>query len=358
MKRRNFLQLASGSLAVTTLDLTVWQLRAAAVQAAEPGILGQGDWRFRLVDGWGIQDPAAVPIRNLHEIVQDRSGLIYVLGDHPQNNILVYRPDGTLVRTLLSGLHGGHGLSISREGDDEFLWVTNTDGNLPVVRKVSLTGETVLEIGRPQVAPYDNPDAGYLPTEVEINPANGDIYIADGYGSSLLSHYDRQGKLLAIYGGSDDPAERYHCMHGVRLDLRQPDQPRLWLTSRQDQEIRIATLDGQVQQVIRFPGVGPCRASFVGDHVVVPIIWVDPIDGAGRGHGFVLILGPDNQPVSLVGGRQRTLESGDVHFAQAADQTLPFVFPHDAYVDGQGDLYVAQWNSGQTYPLKLQRVRG
>ena len=33
-----------------------------------------------------------------------------------------------------------------------------------------------------------------------------------------------------------------------------------------------------------------------------------------------------------------------------------FQHPHDLAVDAEGSLYVAQFASGQTYPLKLERV--
>jgi peptidylamidoglycolate lyase len=33
-----------------------------------------------------------------------------------------------------------------------------------------------------------------------------------------------------------------------------------------------------------------------------------------------------------------------------------FNHPHDLIVDREGSLYVAQFASGQTYPIKLERV--
>jgi hypothetical protein len=33
-----------------------------------------------------------------------------------------------------------------------------------------------------------------------------------------------------------------------------------------------------------------------------------------------------------------------------------FHHPHDVCVDDDENLYVAQWNSGKTYPIKLYRV--
>ena len=33
-----------------------------------------------------------------------------------------------------------------------------------------------------------------------------------------------------------------------------------------------------------------------------------------------------------------------------------FQYPHDVCVDDEENLYVAQWNSGKTYPFKLEPV--
>jgi peptidylamidoglycolate lyase len=33
-----------------------------------------------------------------------------------------------------------------------------------------------------------------------------------------------------------------------------------------------------------------------------------------------------------------------------------FHHPHDVCVDEEGNIYVAQWNAGNTYPIKLIRV--
>ncbi len=42
---------------------------------------------------------------------------------------------------------------------------------------------------------------------------------------------------------------------------------------------------------------------------------------------------------------------------QTLSQTVNlFKHPHDVCVDNDDNLYVAQWNSDKTYPVKLERV--
>ena len=33
-----------------------------------------------------------------------------------------------------------------------------------------------------------------------------------------------------------------------------------------------------------------------------------------------------------------------------------FQYPHDVCIDDDDNIYIAQWNSGNTYPIKLLRV--
>jgi DNA-binding beta-propeller fold protein YncE len=39
-----------------------------------------------------------------------------------------------------------------------------------------------------------------MPSDVAIDPANGDIYVADGYGNSRIAVFDRSGKFLRQWG--------------------------------------------------------------------------------------------------------------------------------------------------------------
>jgi hypothetical protein len=37
--------------------------------------------------------------------------------------------------------------------------------------------------------------------------------------------------------------------------------------------------------------------------------------------------------------------------------TKLFTNPHGILIDDEESVYIAQWNSGNTYPIKLQRVK-
>ena len=75
----------------------------------------------------------------------------------------------------------------------------------------------------------------------------------------------------------------------------------------------------------------------------------------GKSTGFLTILDLHDKVVSNPGGAPP--EYGADGKLQPLRQTSAlFKHPHGLMVDAEGSIYVAQWNSGQTYPIKLERL--
>src|SRR4051812_46726073 len=102
LSRRTFLR----ATAATAVALTC----APAIAEDRP-ILGQGDFRYRVVPGWGVLGDET-PVKNCHGIVTDREGHIILLTDHTRNNVIVYDKRGKLIHKWGTGFPGAHGLSI------------------------------------------------------------------------------------------------------------------------------------------------------------------------------------------------------------------------------------------------------
>jgi hypothetical protein len=70
--------------------------------------------------------------------------------------------------------------------------------------------------------------------------------------------------------------------------------------------------------------------------------------------GFVTILDGNNKVVSNPGGTKPTYKKGEL---QPMVQAEPiFKHCHDVCIDADKNLYVAQWNAGNTYPYMLERI--
>ena len=74
----------------------------------------------------------------------------------------------------------------------------------------------------------------------------------------------------------------------------------------------------------------------------------------GSYDGMLAVLNEDNKVVSLPGGSipNYTKEG----FQSPVYDQKTFLNPHDVCIDDDENIYVPQWNSGKTYPLKLTRV--
>lgn len=323
---------------------------------------------------WGERhvDKLKTPIKNCHEMVVDRDNLIYMIGDHTANNVLVYDSDGRLVRTFGTEYPGGHGIEIFEESGEEFLLLvdpgptTRTEKGFREsgrVVKTTLQGEVVFTIGHPLTIGVYEPGWEYRPTEAAVAP-NGDIYVADGYGSNYILHYDRLGRFIRKFGGADDPnpEARLRNAHGVCVDLRNPDEPTLVCTSRMDNQFKLFTLDGNHRRTVDLPGAFACRAAADGALLYAGVCW-SRANGTGErldDSGFVTILDEDFRVVSNPFGAAPRYDGGvlqPLEQAAGVTETYRMHHGHGVCVDRDGDLYLAQWNAKGIYPSKLSRRR-
>ena len=90
--RRHFLKTAG---AVAAGAFVSARAQAPAIVSSAP-VLGQGEFRYRVVPGWGVLD-AATPVNDCHGLARDRAGHIILLTNHPANNVIIYDRAGRLV---------------------------------------------------------------------------------------------------------------------------------------------------------------------------------------------------------------------------------------------------------------------
>ncbi len=310
-------------------------------------IIGHGNFKYKVDTNWGNLNPQRYPVKDCHEMVQDRAGRLILLTNHTQNNVLIYSKDGQLIDSWGNDFPGAHGLSLKDEGGEEFLYITDTD--LEVVVKMTLDGREVLRINNPQLSQADGGIRPFLPTETAI-AENGDIYVADGYGSQYIYVYDQTGQLKNEFGGHGAGEDQFFNAHGIAIDDRD-GKPKLLITAREKNQLKYFDLGGHYLSTIDLPGAYICRPVIHGSEVYLATIWSG---NKADGSGFISILDEDNQLVSAPGGVEPRYRDGKLG-AMAQAVTL-FQHPHDVCVDDDENLYIPQWNAGQVYPKKLYRV--
>ena len=332
--RRKFLRLSAAAGLAASLPFT-----ARATGAMGKPTVGHGDFRYKVDKKWGNLDRRANPVQHCHEMVLDSRGRLVVSTVSPRHDVMVYNKDGKLLKSWQLGLTEPHGLTRAGEGSDQTFWITDTAGR---VLNLDLEGRVIRELD----APTDHVGEGqsFKPTETTV-ARNGDIYVADGYGTNKIFHYDAGGRLKNVFGGS----EHFDCCHGIVVDDRSGKEE-LLITSRAKQEFQRWSMDGKHQMTRRLPGLQICRPVLHGEYTLFAVIVTD---SWWSYDGMVAVLDKDFNVVSLRGGAAPTDQQD---FSGISHDGQTFLNPHDVCPDEDGNLYVPQWYSGMTYPVRLKRT--
>ena len=341
MHRRTFIKKSS----IATAGLII----QPSLAFQEDPILGQGSKRYRLNNHWSQADVARNPVNDCHEMVQDSKGRIILLTNEIKNNVLIYDKAGKLLTTWGSEYPGAHGLTLFNENGTEVLFIC--DNNRHQVIKTTLDGRVLLTLDYPkETGQYTKPEE-YIPTETAI-AANGEIYVADGYGKDFIIQYDSKGRYINHFGGRGEETKHLLNAHGVCVDNRDPKRPCLLVTSRQQNAFKRYTFNGEYIDTIPLPGAWVCRPVIKGDYLYAAVLQSNA--SLWKQSGFITILDKNFKVVSNLGGTEPLyLDSKLQEMKQAIKY---FDYPHDVCVDDEENLYVAQWNSGKVYPYKLSPV--
>ena len=366
--RRNFIRnsaLAS-ALAITKPGLGFSILHKDR-QPEEP-VIGQGGYTYKVDKNWAKISADSNPLANCHEMIQDSKGRLIMLGDCIKNNILIFDKSGKLLDYWGTAFPGGHGLTLSKEGGEDFLLITdcgyyqdrhgNGKAQAGQVVKTDLDGGLIFAIGHPRTIGIYKDDEPFKPTETAVAP-NGDIYVADGYGSDYIIQYNSKGQYIRHFGGHHNDNKDHNLVnaHGVTIDLRDPNNPVLVCTSREENCFKLFTLDGKFIRRVDLPGMYVCRAVPDGQNIYAGICWSK--DATGKkldgDSGFVTILDRDNKVISNPGGAAPVYKNGELQPTLHAANPV-FQHGHDVCVDNDKNLYVCQWNANHSAPVKLTRV--
>ena len=331
-------------------------------------VIGHGKFRYKVDKGWAKISVNTTPLFNCHEMVQDSKGRLIMIGDHTNNNILIFDKSGALLDSWGHAFPGGHGLSIAKEGGEDILMLTDCgyfqdrygkwDRQAGQVMKMTTSGKLIFSIGHPRTIGIYKDDMPFQPTETAVAP-NGDIYVADGYGSDFIIQYDSKGRYIRHWGGHDNPNKDHNLVnaHGVAIDLRDRNNPQVVCTSREENCFKVFTMDGKFKKRIDMPGMYVCRAVMNGDNLYAGVCWSKRKADNERfdNSGFLTILDKDDKVVSNPGGTAPEYKGGALQ--QVYQQADPvFNHGHDVCVDDEQNLYVCQWNANHTSPVKLTRV--
>jgi hypothetical protein len=335
--RRRFIQ-GVGAAAVGAIGAPMI-LRAAEIPATGPGsIQGEGEHKYEWLHDW-CEVPENVKLGNCHGVQQDSQGRIFI---HHTGTpaMLVCDTTGKVMKTWGPEYEGGaHGLQLRKEDGTEYLYLALTGQHRAV--KTTLDGEVVFELKYPKESGVykdkdgKDTDAKYIPTNIAF-AANGDFYVADGYGLSYVHRYNIKGEYQDTFGGQGKEPGKMHCPHGIYTDKRSGDEM-LVVADRANNRLQYFTMDGKHISFVQGKNDDgivrmPCHFDVRGSDMLIPDL-----------RGRITILDKDNKAVAEIfdNPNPKFRANNGVPKAQWADGQ--FICPHGAIWDSKGDIYVVEW---------------
>jgi hypothetical protein len=333
--------------------------------------VGDDDQAYTWLEDWAdVPAPEQASIGWAHHgLAITRSG--DVVSFHPERpDVVIFDRDGRFLRSFPTGLDDGHGITLVVEDQHEYLWLADpgskmrqaADGSYQAsgspehgqVKKFNLDGTEVTQLARPPHPAYET--GRYAPTSVAVDEVRhggrGDVWVADGYGQSLVHRYRADGTYVETLSGEEGQAGRFNCPHAVFID-RRGGEPSLLVADRGNGRVQVYGLDGSWLRVIGDDFLNsPSAFASYGPNLVI-----------GELFARLAVVGTDDQLVCYLGenGEVCAVEGwpngvGDDNHPVRSSHLEPgrFNSPHGLAVDADGNLYVAEWLIGGRM-IKLAR---
>jgi hypothetical protein len=322
-------------------------LLTSAKGAAKTPVTGAGAHTYEVLHDF-LQPPPQMRFGNTHGIVVDAQGRIILCHtvhktSESPDAIAIFDPDGKFIKSWGADLRGGaHGLTIRREGSQEFLY--HCDNVKGFVRKTTLEGEVLWVLHAPLESGLYAKASEYRPGNLAFAP-NGDFYVADGYGKFYIHHYDGRGRYVRSFGGTrelmnqnkevETKAGTTIWPHAIAVDPRGA-QPLLVVGERgANSRLQYFALDGQPLHTVKDGVRWPSTFEFRNGEMLMPDLKavVSLFDAKNK---LIVHLGDGRQADGKTYEGLRTQE-------RSAFPEGRFIAPHGACWDAQGNILVAEW---------------
>jgi hypothetical protein len=329
-----------------------------------------GDLEFDWIGDW-----AQLPSTNSvsrgwahHGMAFSNEGQIVTF--HPTESLVVIlTTEGELVRSFEIPVIEAHGLTLSTLGLNQSIWIADNGRKrhpdheyeyLPdplqgKVVRVSMAGQVEMELFEPAVPGLQGEP--FSPTSViafdEHLGGNGDIWVADGYGKSLVHRYNSNGEYLRSIDGTHG-AGRFDCPHSLWIDTRS-GSPELLVADRANGRVQVFDMEGDFIRTIGNDYFDrPTVFASYGENLLV-----------GELNARITVVGPNDELVGYIGDNTPVSEEaawpnepdtkGIPQRTSRLEEGL-FNSPHGITSDDAGNIYVTEWLIGGRY-TKLSLVK-
>lgn len=329
--RRRFLTTAAAAIAAP-------QIITAQKSSNALSITGEGEHRYEMIHDWA-KLPEPFKWQTTQDIAVSREGLVFIIHDgsakgEALDTVFVFDSAGKFVRSFGKEFDGGgHGIDIRVEGKEEYIYLCDRK-HLDIVVKMSLKGEEVWRLGRPEHCPFYEEKSPFKPTNVAFAP-DGGFYVADGYGSFYIHQYDQTAQWIRSWGGKGTWPGKMNTPHGLWMDTRVKEKPSLIVADRANSRLQFFDPNGIYQKEVSDSMSLPANIDIHGETVLVPDL-----------NGRVVLLNMENKCVAILGDNQAEILA-DTRKKLRGNPSLwkpgKFYHPHDACFDQAGNIFVCEW---------------
>jgi len=300
--------------------------------------IGTGEHTYEWIENWARIPATASGKANgrTHGAAVTAAGHVIVF-NQANPAVLTFDPAGQLIGSWGDRFDGAHGLTLVREGDAEYLWLT--DQNSSEVVKTTLEGKTVRKLERPPIDAYK--EGGFVPTWVAVNEercgGNGDVWVTDGYGKSLVHRYDKTGQYQQTISGREGNAGAFACPHGIFFDFRK-GYPELYIADRSNRRIQVYDAQGRWKRAFAADFLNsPCCFASCGENLYVPELY-----------SKLAILDGNDRLVTFLGQDEASYRTPGWPNLASTPRVRPGYFnsPHGIAVAPNGDIYIVEWIVG------------
>jgi hypothetical protein len=303
------------------------------------------DWVFGRLGGVCVDAHDHIAVVDRRDITKEEAET-----SHPAPPIVMFDAEGHVIQSIGDPNvvpASIHGCFFDKENN---IWVGGNDDG--IIQKYSHAGKLLLQIGKRGV--FDTSDGTrrgkslnashqqfFLPAGVAIDPENGDIYVADGYGNRRIAVFDKTGNFLRQWGRqatgeearAGTPGAFAQLVHCVAIG----NDGLVYVCDRQGDRVQVFDKAGNFKRNIWIRTGTPNLPDPRGT-----VWWIAfSIDPEQK---FMYVMNGRNEQVHILDH-----ETGKIlaSFGRPGHQIGNFIHGHTIAFDSKGNLYVAETDWGR-----------